>query len=230
MEQLTKPEPQELRLDDAEESKSSTEQWTDTSMVDKQPQSLIMQESPLISRQSPDESPHSATSCLPAGGRASPERRMLLCRYPEFRALQSQLAHLRIENEELRRQLGRERRGDQRMPNELKWLIYFRAPASHRQVSPRVGREQDRVLKAQVLAVVRVGLEALFEKDPSFRGRECATFWAAQERSDWRAFRIDYAGFKLAAFRASMKAAHANAQLPDNAVRTTQPPSVSLYR
>ena len=27
-----------------------------------------------------------------------------------------------------------------------------------------------------------------------------------------------------------MKAAHADAQLPANAVRTTQPPSVSLYR
>ena len=70
----------------------------------------------------------------------------------------------------------------------------------------------------------------LFAKDPSFCGRECATFWAAEELSDWRAFRIDYAGFKLAAFRTAMKAAHANAQLPANAVRTTQPPSVSLYR
>ena len=128
---------------------------------------------------------------------------------------------MRIENEGLRRQLARERRGDQRMPTELKWLIYFRAPAS---------QGQDRVLKAQVLAVVRVGLEALFAKDPSFRGHECATFWAAQERPDWQAFRIDYVGFKLAAFRTAMKAAHANAQLPANAVRTTQPPSVSLYR
>ena len=107
------------------------------------------------------------------------------------------------------------------MPNELKWLIYFRAPAS---------QEQGRVMKAQVLAVVRAGLEALFAKDPSFRGHECATFWAAQERPDWQAFRIDYVGFKLAAFRTAMKAAHANAQLPANAVRTTQPPSVSLYR
>ena len=139
---------------------------------------------------------------------------MRLRRYPEFRTLQSQLSHLRIENEELKRQLGRERRGDQRMPTELKWLIYFRAPAS----------------KAQVLAVVRVGLEALFAKDPSFRGHDCATFWAAQERPDWQAFRIDYVGFKLAAFRAAMKAALAAAQLPANAVRTTQPPSVALYR
>ena len=139
---------------------------------------------------------------------------MLLRRYPEFRALQSQLAHLRIENEELRRQLDRERRGDPRMPAELKWLIYFRAPAT----------------KAQVLAVVRAGLVALFAKDPSFRRRECATFWAAQERPSWQAFRIDYVGFKLAAFRAAMKAAHAHAPLPANAVRTTQPPSVSLYR
>ena len=139
---------------------------------------------------------------------------MLLRSYPEFRALQSQLAHLRIENEELRRQLDRERRGDPRMPAELKWLIYFRAPAT----------------KAQVLAVVRAGLVALFAKDPSFRRRECATFWAAQERPNWQAFRVDYVGFKLAAFRAAMKAAHADAQVPANAVRTTQPPSVTLYR
>ena len=66
MEELSKPEPQELRLDDVEESKSSAEQWTDVSMVDKQPQSLIMQESPFISEQS-----------------------ALLRRQPEFRALQS---------------------------------------------------------------------------------------------------------------------------------------------
>jgi len=38
---------------------------------------------------------------------------------------------------------------------ELKWLIYFRAPAS----------------KAQVLAIVRDGLALLFDKDPLFRGR-----------------------------------------------------------
>ena len=139
---------------------------------------------------------------------------MLLRRYPEFRALQSQLAHLRIENEELRRQLDRERRGDPRMPAELKWLIYFRAPAS----------------KAQVLSIVREGLTALFAKEPSFRGRECATFWAAQERSGWQAFRVDYVGHKLAAFRTAMKGAHAAARLPANEVRTTQPPSVTLYR
>ena len=80
MEQLTKPEPQELRLDDVEESKSSAEQWTDASMADKQPQSLILQDrngsgadvnvqllqSPLISEQS-----------------------TRLHRYPEFRALKS---------------------------------------------------------------------------------------------------------------------------------------------
>ena len=40
-------------------------------------------------------------------------------------------------------------------PAELKWLIYFRAPAA----------------KAQVLAVVREGLGALLAKDPSFRAR-----------------------------------------------------------
>jgi len=55
--------------------------------------------------------------------------RVLLCRHPEFRALQSQIAHLRIENEGLRLELDRERRGEQRMPAELRWLIYFRAPA-----------------------------------------------------------------------------------------------------
>ena len=145
---------------------------------------------------------------------------MILCRHPEFRALQSQVSHLQIENEELRRQLGLERRGDQRMPAELKWLIYFRAPA----------RVQARVLKAQVLTIVREGLVALFAKDPSFRTRECVTFWASQERPNWQAFRIDYVGFKIATFRAAMKAAHADAQVPANEVRTTQPPSVSLYR
>ena len=54
MEQLTKLEPQELRLADAEESKSSAEQCTDVSLADKQPQSLIMRESPLISNKSPE--------------------------------------------------------------------------------------------------------------------------------------------------------------------------------
>ena len=52
MEQLIKHEPQELRLPDAEESKAAAEQWTDASMVDKQPQSLIMCELPLISNKS----------------------------------------------------------------------------------------------------------------------------------------------------------------------------------
>ena len=37
---------------------------------------------------------------------------MVLRGHPEFHALQSQLARLRIENEGLRRQLDRERRGD----------------------------------------------------------------------------------------------------------------------
>ena len=91
-------EPQELRcIDDGEESKSSGEQCTDVSMVDKQPQSLILHESPL---------------------------------QEQVRALQSHLAHLQIENEGLRRQIDRERREGQRLPAELKWLIYFRAPAS----------------------------------------------------------------------------------------------------
>ena len=97
------------------------------------------------------------------------------------------------------------------MPAELKWLIYFRVPA----------QGQARAWKARVLAIVRVGLEALLAKDPSFRTRECATFWASQEHPNWQAFRIDYVGFKLAAFRATMKAAHADAQVPANAVRTT---------
>ncbi len=81
-----------------------------------------------------------------------------------------------------------------------------------------------------MLAVVREGLAALFAREPSFRGRECATFWAAQERSGWQAFRVDYVGHKLAAFRTAMKAAHAAARLPANEVRTTQPASVTLYR
>ena len=100
------------------------------------------------------------------------------------------------------------------MPAELKYLIYFRAPAT----------------KAQVLAIVREGLAALFAKDPLFRARECATFWAAQERPNWQAFRIDYVGFNIAAFRAAMKAAHADARVPIHEIRTTQPPKVSLYR
>ncbi len=140
--------------------------------------------------------------------------RELLRRHPEVRALQSQIAHLRVENAELRRQLRDHGIEQVPEPAELKWLIYFRPPAS----------------KAQVLAVVREGLAALFARDPSFRGRECATFWAAQERSEWQAFRIDYVGHKLAAFRTAMKAAHAAARLPASEVRTTQPPSVTLYR
>jgi len=142
------------------------------------------------------------------------ERSALLARYPEFRALQSQAAHLRIENAELRRQVNRNRRGDQPAPTELKWLLYFRAPA----------------MKAHVLAVVREGLVRLFAKDPLFRGRECATFWVEQEWPNWLAFRVDYLGHKIVTFRATMKAAHADAQLPAGEVRTTQPPHVSLYR
>ena len=52
MERSVEHEPQELRcVDDGEETKSSAEQWTDASMAEKQPQSLIMHESPLISDQ-----------------------------------------------------------------------------------------------------------------------------------------------------------------------------------
>jgi len=98
MELSVKHEPQELRcIDDEEESKSSVDHGTDVSMVDKQPQSLILHESPL---------------------------------QEQVRALQSHLAHLQIENEGLRRLIDRERREGQRLPAELKWLIYFRAPAS----------------------------------------------------------------------------------------------------
>ena len=112
MERLVKQEPQEPQgVGAGEESKLSAEQWTDASLADQQPQSLILQESPHFTDKSEDET-------------------VLLCRHPDLRALQSQLAHLRIENEELRRQLGRNRRGDQGMPAELKWLIYFRAPAT----------------------------------------------------------------------------------------------------
>ena len=81
-----------------------------------------------------------------------------------------------------------------------------------------------------MLTVVQEGLAVLFAKDPSFRGRECATFWTAQERSGWQAFRIDYVGHKLAAFRTAMKAAYSAARLPASEVRTTQPASVTLYR
>jgi len=164
-------------------------------MEDKQPQSLVLQESPLVADLSSGES-------------------QLLRKYPEFRALQSQIAHLRVENAELRRQLRDHGIEQIPEPAELKWLIYFRAPAS----------------KAQVLSVVREGLIALFARDSSFCGRKCATFWAAQEHSGWQAFRIDYAGTNLKAFRTAMKAAHAAARLPANEVRTTQPPSVTLYR
>ena len=207
MESLSKHEPQELSNDgndvqvllpsndDAEESKAPSEQWTGSSsptMADKQPQSMIMREPPPISDQSQD-------------------RIQLLRRYPEFRALQSQNAHLRLENEELRKHiLDLERR----VHAELKWLIYFREPAS----------------KAQVQAIVCEGLAALFAKEPMFRSYECATFWVAQERPDWKAFRIDYVGCRLVAFRAAMKVAHADAQMPAGTVRTTQPPSVSLYK
>ena len=175
MEFSIKPEPQEYAVIGDEESKSLVE-----AITDKQPQSLVLQEPPHLSDQ----------SVLPPKGVLQESG---MRRHPEFRALQSQLAHLRIENEGLRRQL--DSHGVQRMPNELKWLLYFRAPVS----------------KAQVLAIVRSGLTALFAKNPSFRGCECATFWAAQELSDWRAFRVHYVGFKLAAFRAAMKAAHSEA-------------------
>ena len=81
-----------------------------------------------------------------------------------------------------------------------------------------------------MLICVREGLLALLAKDPTFRRHECAASWVAQEHPNWQAFRIDYLGFKLAAFRSSMKAAHADSQLPANAARTTQPPLVTLYR
>ena len=181
MEELSKHEPQDANVSGAEESK--------------QPQSLVLQESPLVADLNSGES-------------------QLLRRYREFRNLQSQIAHLRAENEELRRQLRDHGIDQVPEPAELKWLIYFRAPAS----------------KAQVLSVVREGLAALFAREPSFRGRECATFWAAQERSGWQAFRVDYVGDKLAAFRTAMKAAYVQARLPASEVRTTQPPSVTLYR
>lgn len=158
-----------------------------------------MQESPFISNE-------------------SREHQMTVITHSDIRVLLSQLSLLRIENEGLRHQLDRDR--DQRMPAELKWLIYFRVPA----------QEEARASKKRVLAIVREGLVALLAKDPSFRTRECATSWAAQEHSNWQAFRIDYVGYKLVAFRAAMKAAHADAQVPANDVRTTQPSSVTLYR
>ena len=117
-------------------------------MEDKQPQSLAQQASPLVAQEL-----RAATLSLATD--LSSGESQLLRRHPEFRALQSQIAQLRAENAELRRQL-RERGMEQvPAPAELKWLIYFRAPAA----------------KAQVLAVVREGLGALLAKDPSFRAR-----------------------------------------------------------
>ena len=51
MEKSVKHEPQEIRCidDDEEETKASRDLRTDVSIVDKQPQSLILRESPLIS-------------------------------------------------------------------------------------------------------------------------------------------------------------------------------------
>ena len=75
---LSKHEPQELRLDDPEESKSSAEQWTGASMADEQPQSLILQ---VV-----HDSVHRSDVC------ESPpisEQSARLHRYPEFRALKS---------------------------------------------------------------------------------------------------------------------------------------------
>jgi len=171
----------------------------DPAMEDKQPQSLVLEEPPLAGD---------------LDDLSSGESRQLLRRYPEFRALQSQIAHLRVENAELRRQLRDHGIAHAPEPAELKWLLYFRAPAS----------------KAQVLSIVREGLAALFAKDPSFRGRDCATSWAVQERSTWAAFRIDYVGANLQGFRAAMKKAYVAARLPASEVATTQPTNVTLYR
>ena len=125
-----------------------------------------------------------------------------------IRALDQQIAHLQLENEALRAQQL------PRAPSELRWLVYFRAPAT----------------KEQVLSFVRDGLAAVFAQDPLFQGRRCATFWLSQEGSPWQAFRIEYVGFNLVGFRTAMKSARAIAQVPAAIMRTTQPPSVKLYR
>jgi len=175
-----KREPQEVSIDGGEESKASAlqvvhnpnhwglrEESGSPAMEDKQPQSLALQASPLVAQTSERRTVN--TLCYPRKVESPTDRcprewdatdlssgeSQLLRRHPEFRALQSQIAQLRAENAELRRQL-RERGMEQvPAPAELKWLIYFRAPAA----------------KAQVLAVVREGLGALLAKDPSFRAR-----------------------------------------------------------
>ena len=99
-------------------------------------------------------------------------------------------------------------------PEDLKWLIYFRAPTS----------------ETQVLALVRHGLVLLLARDPSFCGRESVTTWASQPGTDWRAFRVDFVGRNLAGFRATMKEAYVAARLNAKVVTTQQPPNVTMYR
>ena len=137
---------------------------------------------------------------------------------------QREIQRLDSENAGLRRQLGqmrlalegmRREREDIRVPvAELKWLLYFKEPIS----------------RQQVMSIVSAGLAALFARDPSFRGRPCATSYAAQAGSDWRAFRVDFVGGRLVVLRKAMKAALANAHLPAAEIGTQQPPRVTLYR
>ena len=77
---------------------------------------------------------------------------------------------------------------------------------------------------------MQAGLAALLARDASFGDRPCATSWAVQPGSDWRAFRVDYVGGKLVALRTAMKAALEAAQLPGAHVSTTQPARVTLFR
>lgn len=54
-------------------------------------------------------------------------------------------------------------------------------------------------------------------------------FWLADAQTNWNAFCLEYLGFNLVGLRATMKAAHVEAQLSELEVRTTQPPRVTLY-
>ena len=142
----------------------------------------------------------------------------------EIRHLRGENDDMRRERDDLRRRLGqmelalaalRREQEDIRVPvAELRWLLYFRAPTA----------------RQQVMAVVSAGLAALFARDPSFRGRQCATSYARQDGSAWEAFRVDFVGARLPVLRKAMKAALADAHLPPAEISTQQPPRVTLYR
>ena len=102
----------------------------------------------------------------------------------------------------------------ERAPSALKWLYYYKSPAT----------------KETLARVVGDGLQTLLAKTPLFREYECKVFWLADAQTNWNAFCLEYLGFNLVGLRATMKAAHVVAQLSEREVRTTQPPRVTLYR